>query len=237
MHMTLDHEDPVQKRDGTPVKVAPGHEAWLRAVVDGNHPASLAHGREHVNRVVSTCKFLARAVVAGEGGSVDWEIMLAAAYLHDTGRLPSLVQLPGVAPPATDSHARRGAILARELLARSGWFPAEKIPAVEAAILAHSYSGGTPPASIEARILSDADKLDAMGAMGVVRTVAHSLEHGRSLDDTIEHLESKIARLDEHLSTGPAIAAAAGKAALVQRFLADLRRSLDPASEQDELQV
>jgi uncharacterized protein len=52
---------------------------------------------------------------------------------------------------------------------------------------------------LEAKILSDADKLDALGAIGLYRTIGFTLERNGNLDDVIEHLENKILKLKDML--------------------------------------
>ncbi|NMC08641.1 MAG: HD domain-containing protein, partial [Candidatus Lokiarchaeota archaeon] len=161
-----------------------------------------------------------------EGRRIDLEVLLAAAYLHDVGRLADMMPLARAVPPESEPHATRSVAFAREILRGIGVFPAAKIPAVEHAILAHSFSLGERPGSIEAMILSDADKLDAIGAQGIIRTVAYSVELKRSLQDTLDHLNEKILRLKDTLYTPQAKRVAVGKHDIVVRFVDDLVQGL-----------
>ncbi|HKF35293.1 MAG TPA: HD domain-containing protein, partial [Ktedonobacteraceae bacterium] len=79
--------------------------------------------------------------------------------LHDLGRT--------IKDP-TRTHAERSAILATMLLAPYELPPATQ-HAIMHAILAHSYSRGIAPATLEARVLYDADRLDSLGASGLLR--------------------------------------------------------------------
>jgi uncharacterized protein len=201
-------------------------ETRLLAIIDTHFPDSLAHGRDHVLRVVESCKEIADDIIADEGRKVDRDVLLAAAYLHDIGRLNDMMPLARAVPPASEPHASRSVAFAREILRGIGAFPAAKVPAVEQAILAHSFSLGEHPATIEGKILSDADKLDALGAQGIIRTVAYSVEQRRSLQDTLDHFNEKILKLKDSLYTAPAKRIAAGKHEIVARFVDDLVQGL-----------
>ncbi len=123
------------------------------------------HGFGHILRVLRMAEFLAQ-----EAGA-DLEIVRAAALLHDAtgahGHLDSA---------ARSEHHNASAAFAREVLTAKGW-PEAKIAAVEEAIRTHRFRAGDPPRTLEAQVLFDADKLDAIGAVGVVRAVAYALAH------------------------------------------------------------
>ncbi len=114
-----------------------------------------AHGFDHVRRVWR----LALRIGASEGA--DAEIVSAAALLHDAGRARQ--EETGLC------HARLGAQIARKVLEGH---PPDRVEAVAQAIEQHRFRSSNPPSSIEARVLFDADKLDAMGASGVARAYA-----------------------------------------------------------------
>jgi uncharacterized protein len=123
--------------------------------------ADPVHNFEHVLRVYQMAERLAK-----EEGA-DMEIVLAAALLHDA---------EGSAPGSETrkSHHHRSADFAGQVLAEENW-PAERIVAVQHCIRAHRFrSDGETPQTLEARILFDADKLDVLGAIGAVRTIAYS---------------------------------------------------------------
>ena len=94
-----------------------------------------------------------------------WRSCAQPRCLHDIAR-------------AEPDHQLRGAERARELL--SG-YPSERVEAVCHAIEAHRFRKGPRPGTIEAACLFDADKLDAIGAIGVARAVAYSATHGHRL--------------------------------------------------------
>lgn len=116
----------------------------------------------------------AMAIAKAEGG--DLEVVEAAALLHDTE-----VGEEAARSGAVD-HAELAAAKSRELLAKLGW-PAAKTEAVVHAIDVHRFSKRKAPRTLEAKILRDADRLDAMGAIGTARNFAFGGAMGRELWD------------------------------------------------------
>jgi uncharacterized protein len=130
--------------------------------------ADPVHNIEHVERVYHMALRLAKA----EGA--DLEIVAAAALLHD---------VEGSDPTGENraEHQLYSAEFARKVLLGEGW-PIDRIEAVQHAIRAHRYRDRRePPQTQEARVLFDADKLDALGAVGVARVVAHATLLGAPL--------------------------------------------------------
>jgi len=112
-----------------------------RSVEDCYHYfTDLAHGFEHVQRVYHLALLLAE--------QADWVIVGMAALLHDLGR---------TTPGPTRSHAVRSVKRAKQFLA-SHDLSQERQQAILHAILAHSYRHGTRTATLEARVLYDADR-------------------------------------------------------------------------------
>ncbi len=131
------------------------------------YPASdPVHGFDHIERVYRTAERLAQA----EGADV--EIVRAAALLHD---------IEGSHPAGENrgGHHHQSAEIAAEILRNEGWTE-ERIAAVQHCIRAHRYRDQSePPATIEARVLFDADKLDVLGAIGVVRVLGYAQQAGQ----------------------------------------------------------
>jgi len=124
--------------------------------------ADPVHDVSHVTRVYNLCLKLAE----GEK-NIDLDIIKLAALLHDIGGVRELQDKSG----KTD-HAKESAKMALEILKRFN-FSEDKIKQVIHCILAHRYrSGGLKPKTQEARILFDADKLDALGVIGLARAYA-----------------------------------------------------------------
>ncbi len=125
------------------------------------------HGFDHILRVYRTAERLARM----EGADV--EVVRAAALLHDA---EGSGVAGGEAGRIAHQHASAG--FAGQVLQGEGW-PSERIAAVQHCIRAHRFRDDSElPQSLEARVLFDADKLDAIGAIGVARAVAYAALHG-----------------------------------------------------------
>ncbi len=128
-------------------------------------PHDDVHGWPHIQRVVRWALALAEA----EGA--DAAIVRAAALFHD------LPPLPGQAAERTRHH-QAAAEHARVWLLEHGW-PPDRAEAVAEAILRHRFREATPPHTLEARVLHDADKLDAIGALGAARAIGYAVQHGQ----------------------------------------------------------
>ncbi len=127
-----------------------------------------AHDREHVYRVLHNAVRIAQSEP-----DADAEVIIAAALLHDISRPEQL------ADPAVD-HALHGAEKAYAFLLEQG-FAEEFSVHVRDCIRTHRFRKSTPPATLEAKILFDADKLDVTGAIGIARTLQYSGETGRPI--------------------------------------------------------
>lgn len=124
------------------------------------------HGFDHVLRVMRTAE-----EIGAELGA-DLKILRAAALLHDAAG----------ADPREDraEHENASADFAREILGAEGWSQ-DRIEAVVECVLSHRYRGAQQPESLEAKILFDADKLDVVGAFGVVRTIGYAIQAGEPI--------------------------------------------------------
>ncbi|MEB3773340.1 MAG: HD domain-containing protein [Desulfurococcales archaeon] len=178
-------------------------EAAARRIM-GEDPA---HGWPHIVRVRRN----ARMIVEAEDLAVDWLVLDAAILLHDVGR-----NLPG-----EGHHALKSASYARELLA--GLNAHGIIDRVEHAIKAHSYSLGVPAETVEAKVLSDADKLDALGAIGVARAFHHGCTVGRGFETTIEHMLDKLVKLPRYMYFEHTRRIAAERVEFIQLFIRQYR--------------
>jgi uncharacterized protein len=126
------------------------------------------HGFDHVLRVLHMAEHL-----AGQEGA-DLELVRAAVLLHDAVD----PHAPGQdASEARLDHHYASARFARQVLQKEGW-PEQCIAAVEHCIRAHRFRDDREqPQTLEAQVLFDADKLDAIGAIGVARAVAYAASH------------------------------------------------------------
>ncbi len=124
--------------------------------------ADSVHDFDHIVRVVA----LAERIGQAEGA--DLGIVRTAALLHDWGRAAAQEQ----------DHAAAAAARARAYLVDA---PPAWVDAVVHAIAAHRFRTPPAPATLEAQVLFDADKLDAIGAIGVARAFAFGGAHGQRL--------------------------------------------------------
>jgi uncharacterized protein len=114
-------------------------------------------------------------------------VLLPAAFFHDIARPAEMEKgMP---------HEEVGARMAERYL-RSVQYDEERIPKITHAIRTHRYRSIEKPETLEARILSDADKLDAMGAVGIARTFIHAGEHHGEIGDAVDHIHSKLLNLN-----------------------------------------
>jgi uncharacterized protein len=175
------------------------------------YPEDMVHGLDHVLRVRDIALKIAEAIPE----PVDREVLEVAALLHDIGRVSR-----------DKDHAKRSAEIAYIIL-KLACFPEDKVGKVVEAIQSHSFSEGVKPMSIEAKILSDADKLDALGVIGIARVFAFSGSRGRSLKESIQHFYDKILQLPNLLFTDIAKSIAIKRIDVVKKFLEDLEKEIE----------
>ena len=89
-----------------------------------------------------------------------------------------------------------------------------------------SKNKGKTPETIEAKIVQDADRLDAMGAIGVARTFAYGGKKGRSLEDSVQHFYDKLLLLRDTLNTDEARSLADKRHTFMEQFLEELREEM-----------
>ncbi|EIQ1512979.1 HD domain-containing protein [Vibrio parahaemolyticus] len=183
-----------------------------------------AHDIEHVKRVVKTAKQLC------DEENADIAIVLPAAYLHDCFTYPK-------------DHPNRkqsSAIAAKKAIAylESIQYPQHYHDAIAHAIEAHSFSANIRPNTLEAQIVQDADRLDALGAIGVTRCIQVSTHFNaqlyndndmfakeRELNDkqfTVDHFQTKLFKIVDTMNTESAKLDANKRKAFMQTYLKQL---------------
>jgi uncharacterized protein len=196
--------------------------AWYGSqarLTDGSHDLG------HFQRVWR----MAREIDRQEGAAADGLVLLASAYFHD------LVALPKNHPDRANA-SRLSADRAVQLL-KEQWndFPAGKLEGVRHAIHAHSYSAGVAPVTAEAKILQDADRMEAVGAIGLARVWysagqmnqslfhdADPLAEGRVADDrryALDHFQLKLLRLPAMMNTATGRRMAEERVEYLREFL------------------
>jgi uncharacterized protein len=188
-----------------------------------------AHDFEHIMRVYRNAEFI------GKKEGADMEILLAAALLHD------VVVYPKGSSKSAKS-ADDSADLAEKILQEYRW-PKQKIDRVSYCIRTHSYSKRLTPTTLEGKILQDADRLDALGAVGIARTFSvggsenrpfyHSedpfWDSGREPDDrqwTLDHFQAKLLKIKDSMHTATARAEAQKRSEFMQEFLYRLKSEI-----------
>jgi uncharacterized protein len=178
-----------------------------------------SHGMDHTDRVTRMCRMI------GKSEHADMEILIPAALLHDIARpLEKKNGLP---------HETEGARMAEEFLLKTGYHR-ELIPAITAAIRSHRFSSGEIPETREAQILSDADKLDAMGAVGIARTFMRAAEYGGEIDDAVSHFHDKLLKLKDGMYTQTGQRIATERHAILVSFLKNLHDEITPGGRYDD---
>jgi uncharacterized protein len=177
---------------------------WLQ--VNWIHEDS-AHDIQHLHRVWRNCQ----RINEGENKKADELILLTASYFHDLITLPKN-------DPERDKASLLSAENTAQLLRHTFTnFPKEKIQGVFHAVHAHSFSADIETKTIEAKILQDADRIDALGAMGIARLfytagkinafLFHTEDPSgerRELDDkhfALDHIEVKLLKLSTTMKT------------------------------------
>lgn len=119
-----------------------------------------AHDKEHIYRVLYNA-----LRIANKEKNVDYDVLISACLLHDIGRREQF-EKPELC------HAIIGSEKAYSFLIDNG-FECQFAEKVKQCIKTHRYRKNNSPQSLEAKILFDADKLDATGTTGIARTLIY----------------------------------------------------------------
>ena len=167
------------------------------------------HGLEHALRVYRTALHLAKSAPAA-----DPLVVALGALLHDADDHKLF---------HTENNAN-----ARRFLTEQG-VDAETADRICGAINAVSFSQnrGKRPETIEGQLIQDADRLDAIGAVGIARTFAYGGKHGRTPEDSIAHFHEKLLLLKDLMNTEQAKALAEERHAFMEAFLRQWDRETD----------
>ena len=187
-----------------------------------------AHDLAHVKRVVAIAKKLAHE------SNAKIEVITPAAWLHD------LVNLPKDHPDrkkASELAGQEALVFLKDV-----HYPEIYFQEIYHAIHAHSFSAGIRPETIEAQIVQDADRLDALGAIGLARLFSISTQLGRPfydlndpfalkrpLDDKnfgIDHIYIKLQKISQTMNTNAAKIEAARRFRFIEDFLDELKKEV-----------
>ncbi len=194
---------------------------------DGSHDVS------HILRVWRNA-----AAIAATEPAADVELLVAGVLLHDCVAVEK-------DSPLRSQASRLAAERARGIVAELGWTPA-RVDALAHAIEAHSFSAGIEPRTLEARVLQDADRLDAIGAIGIARCFYTGGRMGsllydaedpgaerRGLDDrryAIDHFPAKLFKVADGFRTPAGQAMARARAATMRGFVETFMREITEGS-------
>jgi len=146
------------------------------------------HGFNHVKRVYDMC------IKIGEKLNANMDIIKVSVLLHDIGRIDEKNS------KLKRNHAEISAEKAFKFLTSQDFnISKDEIDKIIHCIKAHSFSSTLIPKTLEAKILSDVDKLDALGAVGLYRTISFTVLNKGGIKEVIEHLENKILKLKDQL--------------------------------------
>jgi uncharacterized protein len=187
-----------------------------------------AHNPMHIRRVVANARRLATAENA------DWLVVMPAAWLHDCVIIPK-------SSPDRSRASQLAATQAVIWLEEIEW-PHGRMEEIAHAIEAHSYTAGIAPKTLEAQVLQDADRLDALGAVGLARTLMLGAElkrglydavdpfcHFREADDsvfTLDHLYCKLLKLEGTMQTESGRTEAHQRTGFLRSFLKQLETEI-----------
>lgn len=187
-----------------------------------------AHDFEHIMRVCKNVKKIAKHE------NVNLNLVLAAALLHDIVSFPK-------SDKRSKTSSLKSAQKAKQILERYRYTQNE-IKIIIDAIADHSFSRNKTPKTIEGKILQDADRLDALGAIGIARTFSVGGAENRPIysvidpfcrtrtpDDqnwTVDHFYRKLMLLEKKMNTKFAKKEANRRTKILKDFLTELRQEI-----------
>jgi uncharacterized protein len=201
----------------------------LAFVIEHYQPSESAHGIDHLLRVLRTC-----FKIAEEYRDADRTVLLIAAYFHDFISFPKNAALSEVASTLSADYIL--SIVARWNLSE------DQKRKLHGAIACHSFSADIKGSTIESDILYDADKIDALGAVGLARLFGVSGSIGsdlynfydpffeaRELDDkkyALDHIYKKLLSLPEKMRTTKGREIANDRIPFIKEFLANFKSEI-----------
>ena len=183
----------------------------IRTFAYNNSEKNDIHGFTHVERVLKL------SLEIGIVLNANLPVIKSAALLHDVGRYLKK-------DDEVRNHAEISAEIAEDFFIKNNFnIVIEDVENILHCIRAHSFSSGLEPKTLEAKILSDTDKLDALGAIGLYRTIGFTILRNGGLDDVIEHLENKILKLKNRLYLDISTEIANSREKLIIKFYNEIK--------------
>jgi uncharacterized protein len=203
-------------------------KSWISDIRSMYLGADPAHDFSHIMRVYKNARLIGR-----EEGA-DMQVLLLAALLHDVGSEKKHTSKQG----ESEGQGKRAV---EAFLESIGLDEAARVKVLYA-IDVHRFSRGIVPVTLEARILQDADRLDAIGAIGIARVFLTGGSLGRELyhpldpfcrtrepDDgkwNLDHFYKKLLKLEFGMHTESAKKLASARTAVLRRYLLDLEEEI-----------
>jgi len=183
-----------------------------------------AHDFEHVMRVYRNAKKICKT----ENGNK--KLILSAVLLHDIIKIKN-----------QKNSALKSAKLSEKIL-KENYFLDDEIRIISNAIKEHSFSKGKFPSTIEGKILQDADRLDAIGAIGLARVFSFSGSNNRPFYDpkdpfsknrvvndnkwALDHFFEKLLLLEGKMNTKTGKILAKKRTKILKFFLKEIKNEI-----------
>jgi len=216
---------------------------WLSTIRDvaaqAMQAADPGHGIDHVTRVVNNAQAISQIE------SVDPNVVLPAAWLHDCVLVPKN-------SPLRSSASRMAADHAIQLL-KEMKYPELYLERIHHAVLAHSFSANVPCQTLDAKVVQDADRLEALGAIGIARclvTTGHLKQNLYNIDEpfpvsrvaddrrfAVDHFFCKLLRLPSTMNTTSGKSIATDRLGIMHAFLQCLSQEIGCDPGQLELAI
>ena len=187
-----------------------------------------AHDFEHIMRVYKNAQKI------GKKENANMRLVLTAVLLHDVISFPK-------SDKKSKTSSIKSSILAQKILKNQG-YDEKEIKIISDAIRDHSFSRGIVPSTIEGKILQDADRLDAIGAIGIARAFSvggsgkrpfynnsDPFCRRRNPDDTnwtLDHFYKKLLLLEKKMNTNAAKKEATRRTKIMKKFLDDFKKEI-----------
>ena len=207
------------------MEVLPEIHEYVKKRMKKNDPA---HDFEHVLRV---CKNTEKICIKEKANK---KLVLYAALLHDMVSYPKNHK-------KSKSSSTKSSFEAKKILQKFS-FPDDEIKIITDAISSHSFSKNKKAKTLEGKILQDADRLDAIGAIGIARTFAVGGSESRSFynvldpfcnkrnpDDkswTLDHFFKKLLLIENKMNTSSGKKEARIRTRILRNFLTSLKREI-----------
>jgi len=187
-----------------------------------------AHDFEHVLRVYENAKMICSKEKANK------KLVLYSALLHDIVSFPKNDKRSKISSTKSSKEAKK--------ILKKFSFSDEEIKIISNAIDDHSFSKNKKPTILEGKILQDADRLDAIGAIGIARTFAVggsenrpfynksdpfcSIRNPNDQNWTLDHFYKKLLLIESKMNTKSGKKEAKRRTKILRRFLTDLKREI-----------